>query len=361
MNTRDLLNKFLYPSVETNVRRKDFPLYDRIVLATGVTEYFFFVTALGNQFQRNKRLPLAGTEVFFVDAISGFFQRNVDTLTIGDVLNEMLQQSYLQISVDNRVVAKLPGMDFIQWFYSDTFSVVGVVAKTNASLLKRKLPIPILMNSTSAFEYKFVTTTGVAANFSGLEFHLVLHGLQLDKLESFYWDNLKDKMFQQISATYYNTVPIVDGTETTYQLFADQAQAKNLFSQTFPLSDIQTMSVQNIEVRVNQPNIPIDPLTIYNSRVHNVLKISIDDIDYYSANLQDRLSIFAGVAGGLTTTPDISTVMWLNINQSKTLSVPIEIPANSKVNIRLTQPASSLGVTGEITVALRGVETRRVA
>lgn len=363
MNTRDVLNAHLYPTVQQDIRRKSYPYYDTLAIATGTLEYFFFTTALGNQFLRNKRLPLAGSEVFFIEEISAYIQVKISTEALANALNELLQQSFLQISVDNRIVCKLPGLDFIQYVYSDTFSdqVVVSAVQPREQLTKRKLPLPIIMNSTSAFEFKFVTTAAAATAFNGLNLRLALHGLQLDKLDSFYWDNLKANQFQQVPVTYYQTTVIPNNTEQTFQLFANAALAQTLFSQTFPLSDIQTFACQNIEVFVNQPDTEIEPSTIYFSRLTNILKITVDDVDYYDSNLQDMLSMFAGFAVALTTTPDLDVVNFMNVRQSKTLEVPLNIPANSKVSVSLTQPAASLGITGEITVALRGVETRRVA
>lgn len=363
MNTRDILNKYLYPGLHTNARRKDYPYYDQLTIATGVLEYFYFTTALGNQFLRNKQLPLSGSEVFFVTDISAILKTAINTAAEVNALNELLQQSYLQISVDNRVQMKIPGLDFIQYQYQTDLADQVVLTQTIPHVYtgKRKLPLPLILNSTSAFEFKFVTTAAAATAFNTIPLRLNLHGIQVDKLESYYWDNLKAARFQQIPVTYYNTIVIPNGNETTFQAFANPAAARNLFSQTFPLSDIQTFSCQNIEVFFNQPDTPIDPQTIYNSRLTNVLRISIDDVDFYNASLVDMLSVVAGRDVTLTTTPDLDTFAMLNKRDSKTLRVPLEFPANSKVGISLTQPAASLGITGEFTIAMRGVETRRVA
>ena len=114
MNTRDVLNAHLYPGIYDNTRRKDFPYYDELSITTGTLEYFYFTTALGNQFLRNKRLPLAGSEVFIITDISALIRATKNTTAEIDALNELMQQSYLQISVDNRVVCQLPGLDIIQ-------------------------------------------------------------------------------------------------------------------------------------------------------------------------------------------------------------------------------------------------------
>ncbi len=363
MNTKDILNQHLFPGRYQDVRRKDFPYYDQLNITTGQLEYYFFTTALGNQFLRNKTLPLSGQEVFFVESISAILKTTVNTVAEINALNELLQQSYLQISVDNRVQQKIPGLDFIQFEYEQTLAdqVVVSVGLPDVYTGKRNLPLPIIMNSTSSFEFKFVTTAAAATAFNTVPLRLTLQGLQLDKLDSFYWDNLKGQQFQEVPVTYYQTVVIPNGNEQSFPLFSNPAQAQNLHSQTFPLSDIVTMAVQNIEVFFNQPDVPIDPLTIFNSRIVNILRIYIDDVEYYAAGLSDMLSVVAGFGETLTTTPDLDTVAILNVRQSKTLRVPLRIPANSKVSMSLTQPAGSLGITGEFTVCLRGVETRRVA
>lgn len=361
MNARDILNSLLYPRAGDNARRKDYPLYDTQTIATGTTEYYFFVTPPGNQYLRNKKMPLAGSEIFFVDEISGYIGLNITTTAIMDKLNELLQQSYLLISVDGRVQCKLPGLDFIQYMIADTFTATGTAIQPRLIDKSRKLPIPIMLNSTSSFEFKLVITSSAATTFNSSLFRLSLHGLQVDKLQSYYYDNLKAALFQQVPVTYYNTVPITGAAENIYGLFNNSTIAPNLFSQVFPLSDITTFSLQNIEVFVNQPDTPIEGTTIYNSRIQNVLKINIDDVDMFNANLQEMLSVAAMFSTSLTTTPDTTVLNTFHIRQSKTLRVPLEIPSNSKVNVSLAQPASSLGITGEITVAFRGVETRRVA
>lgn len=370
MNTRDILNAKLYPRTGDNVRTKDYPYFDTRTITAGQTEYYFFVTALGNQFLRNKRLPLAGTEVYFINAISAYVNLKITSLAQANAMNELLQQSYLQISVDNRVVCKLPGLDFINYLYSDSFSDQVVVSAVQprlggnvnkGSFLGRKLPLPIILNSTSAFEFRFVTTAAAATAFDTQLMKLALHGIEFDKLESFYWDNLKNNKLQEVPVTYYQTTVIPNGNEQTFELFANPAAAQNLFSQSFPLSDTQTFQLQNMEVFVNQPDVPIEPSTIWYSRLQNIVRMQVDDVDYYNTNLMETLSLFAGFGVALTTTPNLDVINFTNIRQSKTFLTPLNIPANSKVRMALTQQAGSLGITGEFTIALRGVEIRRLA
>ena len=367
MNTRELLNKYLYPGYMDNVVRKQFPYFDTATMATGTNEYFFFQNA-PVPFVSNKQLPVTGTDVFFITAISAYpVLKHISAAQI-NALNELLQQSYLEIVIDNRVAMKIPGLDFINYQYADNMSDQVVVTAVNVKVggnenadgfMGRKLPLPLVMNSQSAFSFRLVTTGN--AVYNTIPLRLVLHGLQLDKLQSFEWDDIKGNMLQQVPWTAYNTVVIPSNVQTTFPLFQNRATANNLISTVFPLSDIDTLSVQAIEVFVNQPDTPIDPSTIWNSRITNMFYLAIDDRIYYDGNLQNMLSVLASLEQTLTTTPDLDVVNIMNIRQTRILDVPINFPANGKVDCSLTQPAASLGITGEFTVAMRGVVTRRVA
>ena len=314
MNAKDLLNKYMYPGYMENVVRKQTPYFDTVTLLTGTTDYFFFVNAPA-PFLRNKQLPVAGTEVFFVDAISAYPVLNHITTAQINALNELLQQSYLEIYIDNRLAMKIPGMDFINYQFADAYSDQVVVTaletriggnKASDGFLGRKLPVPLVMNSNSNFTYR-LRTTGNAV-YNNVPFRLVLHGLQLDKLQNFEWDDLKNNMLQQIPFTYYETTVIPNGNQTTFPIFQNRAVANNLSSGTFPLSDIETFSIQAMEVLFNQPDTPIDPATIWNSRITNELFFQIDDRIYYSGNLQNILSVVASNVYTLTTTPNLNTV-----------------------------------------------------
>lgn len=361
MNSRDILNKYLYPGFDQNVRRKSYPKYDTLPIATGQTDYYFFQTALGNNYIRNARLPLSGTEVFFIDSLSLMLRVNISTVALMNNFNEMMQQGFLQISVDNRQQCKIPLLDLMNYVLIDTFIATATVIQPNIYTKRRYLPIPIILNSTSAFEFKVVIPTASATAFNTVNLQLTLHGLQLDKLDSFYWDNLKNNQFQQVPVTYYNTQAIASTAEATIHFFSNPAQAPGLYSQTFPLSDIQTFSCQNIEVYIGNADTAAEGTIAYLNSLQKFLRITVDDVDMYFANLQDMLSMVCSFGNSLTTTPDTAVVACLHVRESKILPVPLEIPANSKVNISLAQPATSIPITGDITIALRGIETRRVA
>ena len=368
MNAKELLNRLAYPQAGDNAARKTYPLHDTLAIATGTLTYNFFETALGNQFLRNKRFPLAGTEVFVIDAISAFIQLEVNTAAEIDNLNELLQQSYLEVWNSSKLVCKIPSLDFVNYLIGPSFEATAAATLpfiggnlNRDGFLGRKLSMPIVYNSNSAFKFRFVCNTQTSTDFNGINLRLYLHGIQVDKLENFNWDNLKDKLFQEIPVTFYETRAIADGNETTFDLF-QQGVADTLQSQFFPLSDIDIMQLEAIEFFVNQPDTPISPETIYNSRITNVLKIRVDERDYWDSVVGPAmLSMIAGFDVVLTTTPDTTIRELMHVRRQYVLPMPLVLPANGKVKVQLVQPASSLGITGEFTLALRGTATRRIS
>ena len=63
----------------------------------------------------------------------------------------------------------------------------------------------------------------------------------------------------------------------------------------------------------------------------------------------------------LTTTPDVDVLELLHVRKQTILPVPLVFPANGKVKVQVVQPAASVPITGEFTIALRGTASRRVA
>ena len=368
MNAKELLNRLAYPQPGDNAIRKTYPLYDTQAIATGTTEYLFFETAIGNQFLRNTRLPLPN-EIFVCTGLSAFLQQEINTTAEIDNLNELLQQAYLEIWNNSKRVCKLPLLDFVNyqlganWAATASATVPAILGNKNTDgFLGRKFSVPIVFNSNSSFKFRMRITTQSATDFNGINFRLYLYGYQVDKLMGQQWSELKpDEWFQEVPATFYETRAIADGNQTVFTLF-QQGIADNLQSGFFPLSDIDLFSIEAMEFFVNQPDTPISPETIYNSRITNVLRIKIDERDYWESVTGTLMtSMIAGFDVTLTTTPDTTVTEVLHERKTLILPVPLVIPANGKVNISIEQPGSSLGITGEFTLALRGTVIRRVS
>lgn len=362
MDVREVLNAAAYPATIDNVRRKAQPLYDTLSIAAGQTEYYFFVTPPGNIFLRNKALPLSGAEVFFVEGISLFLQTAITTTALTRALCDFMQGSYLLININGRDQCKLPLLDVLRYQTTLNADATPEILRSNYQKAFRPLPYPILINSNATVIVKLVTSTALATSFDTSVLRLALHGIQLDKLEDFYYDDLKNNQFQKVSATYYNTLPITTGNEQTYSFFSTPNQNVLNFSKSFPLSDIVRFDTQELEVFIGQPDVPIVPSTIYNNRLQDNLVIKVNDVEFYNSNLQDKLSVVAAFAGNMTTAAadTIAYAQVMDMREAHIFKVPLVIPGQSTVSVTLTQPAGSLGITGNITVALRGIETRRV-
>lgn len=370
MTPKEILNKIVYPRSGDNARRKTFPLHDTIQMATGTLEYHFFETAITNRYDQNKRFPLASTEIFMITALSAYIEAEKDTVAEIDALNALLQQSYLEIWCNSRRICKLPALDFVNYCYTQSIAATATAMlepKIGGNLnrdgfLGRKFSVPIPFVGNSAFKFRFVTTAAVATSFNGINLRLSLYGIQTDKLADFPYDSLKDYEFQEIPVTLYETRAITTTDEVTYQLFEQNAIADTLQSGYFPLSDIEIFQLEAIEVFVNQPDTPIDPVTIYNSSIQKRLVIRSDEIDYWDAVLGNQLlSMIAGFSVAITTTPDADVIEIMHVRKQLVLPVPLTFAANGKASIQLMQPPTSLPITGEFTICLRGTATRRVA
>lgn len=369
MNAKELLNKLAYLQPGDNARRKTYPLYDTVAIATGTTEYNFFETAIGNQFLRNTRFPLPN-ELFVCTGLSAYLQQEINTTAEIDNLNELLQQAYLEIWNNSKRVCKLPLLDFVNYQLCNNFAATGnaqsptqILGNLNSDgFIGRKFSTPIVFNANSSFKFRMRITTQSATDFNGINLRLYLYGYQIDKVLGQEYSDLKPgDWFQEVPATFYETRAIADGNQTVYTLF-QEGIADNLQSNFFPLSDIDLFSCEAMEFFVNQPDTPISPETIYNSRITNVLRIKIDEVDYWDSVVGTLMtSMIAGFDVALTTTPDLTVTELLHVRKQLILPVPLIFPANGKVNVTLEQPGSSLGITGEITLALRGTVTRRVS
>ena len=72
MNTRDLLNKFMYPSAGQNIRSKSQNYFDTATIVNGTNEYNLFKNSNLDYFNRNQSFPLSGNTIFFIQSINGF-------------------------------------------------------------------------------------------------------------------------------------------------------------------------------------------------------------------------------------------------------------------------------------------------
>lgn len=374
MDAKQFLNALLYPSASDNIRRKDWVLHRTLAIAAGQNEYIFGNAPAASPFLGNYVFPLSGQQIFVINGISLYLPfRHLTVAQLVD-LCDLLQSSYLEITVNQRLICKLPGLDFLQYILTvnedatpeilgESFADYNLADIKTNGLIKRRLPYPILINSTQDVVVKWVISTASATAYDTVPVTLNLHGIMTDKLNSFTWDDLNSNLFQKIPVTLYDTFAIPDGTERTFNLFQTNSPVGLNSSFRLPVSDIQAFEIQNIEVLFSPPEDPANSASlIYTNRLNNLLIVNIDDVEYYRSNLLEKLSVIAGRAVNLTTAAadTLASVTLQSLRGTQTLKLPLNFPAQANIQIALRQPANSvLNTFG--TVALRGVGTRRVA
>ena len=363
MDTKQILNAMAYPASGQNVRTKDFILYSVQSIASGQNNYPFFQDNLTNIFQRNIKLPQSNSNIFFIEGISMHVPTSINTEALTTSLSNILQQSYLEISINSRVILNIPGLDFIQYLLTINADATPEILFSRFNRNIRKLPYPIMVNGNANISVTWYCNTTGSTDFDGIDFRLNLHVKMFDKLQDFNYDELQNNQFQKINVSLFDTQQVTTANATTYDLFADNTKVKTLINKVFPLSDIETVSIQNIEVFIGQPTTGVTIATVFNDRIQNQLVFNLDDVNYYQSDLQNKLSVLTGIEGDLTTAgaDTIAYASIQDIRQSQLLKIPLNIPSNSKVVMQLLQPASSEAVGSYITTVLRGISTRRVA
>ena len=365
MTTQQLLNQVAYPG-GSNLRRKYMQYYDTITVASGTTSYSVFSTTLGNNFLRNKKFPLSGSEVFALTSIELFLQSGINTTSEYDALLDLLQKSYLEIIVNSKQALKVPGIEFFSYDYSSI--VKGITLSTNYQenpvRRKKKLIIPIFINSNSSVEVNFVTTSKVGTGFNTKEILCAFSGIQSDKLDNIFINPIQGN-FQDVAYTMYDTVAVSGAGQNVYELFKDSSKSKNLYSKTLNLSSVERFEVQNMEIFFSMLSGGTDLFTaLRNNRMTNVLQVKIEDVLLFESTISDFLSIsdnYASAIDIVTSGTGVTNFTESTIEyKSKSLEIPLIFPANGKVSVQLSQPGSSLNLNQYFMVMFKGKLTRQV-
>jgi len=366
MNTQELLNQVAYPVPGQNLRRKATPLYDIITLATGTTEYFPFTSA-GNVFTINQVFPLAGSQIFALTNIELYLQEPVISATLYAALLLALQRSYLQIEIDSRVMLKVPLIEVLS-YNTINQQGAGTVAPLKTNFVKRSkdLIIPIVINSNSNVKVKVVVNSGVASGFNGKKLNITLNGIMLDKLDSLTMNLVAGNQFSEIAWTLYETLKVDSTSQKTFNFFSTPNTSPDLFSGVLPLSSTERLEVQAMELFVGGNAGGTDtPSLVRTNRINNNLRIEIEQVDYYNANLNETLSLAGAQATTYLdnegTTPVATNITIIDVQYSqKVLKIPLIIPAVGNVKVKLEQPGSSLNSNQYFTLMLKGKKTRQV-
>lgn len=342
----EILSLFGYPKIGDNARLKPDVIYDKVVITAGQTEYPLFVSDQLSNYWRKRKLPLASSEVFFINGIKAtgdFFLNPADK-----PLNELLFESYLEIKVDDRIQLKVPMLEIYNF---------GIIQSSLSQYFvhrNKTLQYPVVVNSNSNVSINFVTTTNLANNVPlNAILRFEFSGYKADKLTSFEWDNLKSFSLQKLNYSLYDVLDI-NLLETTYDLFSNANKPKTEYVRTLPLSDKENFQIEAIETyHKGKAGSNIIEVNYELSQLY--LSINVDDVQLYSGGDFLQHSFMTSEEGDNETVYDV-------IQRNKVLETPIIIPANSKTSIKLQQPAlNHIASESKFIVVFKGTLIRRVA
>lgn len=369
MDTQTLLNNVTQMTSGDALRRKTFPLYDTVQIATGTTIYNPFKAVNANGlFQQNQVFPLSGSQIFAITDMGIELETPINTTTLYAALLPLLQQSYMEIIISDRSVYKAPLLELMSFFYSGSLGVTPAITLGNNRLLYRRrlLNFPIMLVQQTNVLFNIVIPTATATAFNGINLNVSLGGVMSDVLDpAFNYNPITGNNFQELDYTFFQTFQLTTANQNTYNLLTGSIPT-NLFSQTFPLPNDARFEIQSYEFFFPGLTATPDFLNgLFASRVHNYFQVKVNDVQYLNTNLADCISLgacqavaFNDNAGTPVTTNEV--VMDF-MYQQKQLELPLILPATGNVVFNLTQPATSPSVNNYCTAMFRGRYLRQVA
>jgi len=360
-----LINKVAFPSTGSNLRRKISSLYDTITLTTGTTFYRPFTTAPGNIFLRNTQFPLSGQQLFWVKYISLYLNQAITTAAQYAGLLLGLQNSNLEILVDSKQYWKIPLIECLSF---NTAALIGDTSslplRFNPVTRNKPLVTPLLINAASTVVVNLNVDAGFASAFNTNNLRISFNGFLGDVLDSsFSFNPQQGNELQDIAFTCYDTQQVLTANQNTFNFFSQPETNVNNYSKVFPLSATERFEIQNMEVVIGGNSGTADTFdAVMNQRSTNVLTITVDDVQLHQSQIKDYLSIITQLSSTFNDAgPVLTNLVDTNlVYQSKTLEVPIIIPAQGKVQVTLQQPGSSLNQNQFITMMLKGLIKRQV-
>jgi len=357
------LKTFGYPNADDNVRVKPYVLYDTLTISSGTQAYYYFVNSTLDIYKRNRVFPISANEIIWINEIA--LQLLSDRFLIGTNELQILTNSCLTISVDDRIKLKVPLAEILNFNFTlnqDAAASSQSLTFSNNISRKRKLLFPIIINSSSNVQVKLDLSSAAATVLNNIDLKLELRGIKFDKITPFEYDPVKGNKVERLSFTIYDTILYNQSTEV-YDIFSTQNKDNNLYSKIFPLGDKETFSIENIELffttraETGTYTTMPKPLTLYNTLSKSVIKINVDDIEFLNTMNKDLITLFVYDYVGTA-----NSVGCYFSNLGYTLDTPITIPAASRTKVSLNIPINTmLKNTDYFTVMLKGTLQRIVA
>jgi hypothetical protein len=361
-NLMQEIQKVGYP-INANVRITPVCFFDEQTLSSTIGENRFFTSDTLSTYTRNKKFPLSGNEIVFIDKIK---VRSMGTAAISLSAANMglFTKTALQILVDGRERLKIPLLECFECNIADVIGTTTTQTISNLVGRSKLLRLPIIVNSQSQVDVKIITD----ADYSGLGvIRVELSGVQYSKLSAFDVNFAKNKPFERLSYTVYDTSAVV-ATAGQKNYFTSADKGQSLFSKIFPLSAAESFDIENVEVAV--------PLNIGTAATvfeaiealarETVLKITVNGVEYLDLAGADLVSVLFqnAVAGTFKHSDGTITTNFIS-NKIKygglTLPIPLTIPAKAQVKVTVdTNAVTNASTTPYYNVMLKGTLQRLV-
>lgn len=350
-----------------NVRVTPALIYDTQNAATGTTDYNFFNTNPSDLFLRNRQLPLSGDEALFIDKIRLTFEALNFSLTTANIA-ELLCRSYLAVIINDVQKIKLPLWEIANFNMVDVVGT-GTTVTVNPKYIQRerRLQFPIMLYKRANVRFQVVLSPNAATAINATPMHLELSGIKSTYIEPNFIDPVSGADYERLSTTLYDT-QTHSATATTYSLFSNPAANPLNNNKVFPLPNSEVFSVEAIEVLNFSNNVSGSPALAMQEIQKNVLKVNVDDVEYWlgsnnvwqsllhfsSGNFNDAGAVATAYSQNnyITTAPEV-----LGLHSA---GVPFNIPSQANVSVTLQQAAQTR-VNGFIMVMFKGTLVRRLA
>lgn len=351
-----------YP-INSNVRITPLNLYDEQTLSATIGENRFFTSESLGTFTRNKKFPLSGNEIAFIDNIAVRLM-GTGALSLTAANMGLFTKTCLQVLIDGRERLKIPLIECLSapmGFELGTTTTIVVAENVGRS---KKIRLPLIINSQSNVEVKIITD----ADYNALGVVRVeLDGLLYSKLSPFDYNPSAGKGIERLSYTMFDTAAVVAAGQNI-NLFTTADKGQSLFSKVFPLAASETFDIENIEVAfpVNIGTAATTFQAVQALAKESRLKVNIKGVDFLELAGKDLVTVLFqnAVAGTFKHSDGTITTNLINnkiVYAGITLPVAITVPAKAQVRVSLdTNAITNVSTSGFMNVMLKGTLQRLV-
>lgn len=350
-----------YP-INANVRITPVTFFDEQTLSATIGDNRYFTSDSLSTYTRNKKFPLSGNEIAFIDTISARLM-GTTALSLTAANMGLFTKTALQILVDGRERLKIPLVECLSAPMGTAFGANTIVTLAVPVGRNKRLRLPIMVNSQSNVEVKVITD----ADYNALGvLRVELSGVMYNKLTAFDFNPAYNKPVERLSYTMYDTVAVVAAGQTV-NLFTSPDKTPSLFSKVFPLSGSETFDIENIEIAfpccVGAAG---SYQSVYGLAKETNLKINVNNVDFVDLASKDLTTVLyqnSTVNPFKMSDNSITVDTKQNIIEyaGYTLPVAVTVPSKSQVRVTLDQNAiTSISASEYINVMLKGTLQRVV-